>query len=248
MKKIRFMLFSILTFFATASIANAASKCDYTELAEINQEAAGVKITYEEKQRILEGDNGATDIEEAENDNEMYEKYFTVNITNVTDNLYIKVINPIDNSVKVLTSDDATNGVISFDWFDIDQVANLTVKIYTSSKTKCADEEVVVQYQTLPMYNYYSSSAYCEEHSSEDICQTYVTKEVTSEEFYDHVDKKQNEEIKKNNDENSSVISKATNFVKKNKKGFIIGGSIIIVAGVVTAIVVINKRRRSRLI
>lgn len=247
MKKIMIAILGVITLFVGGFNVKAASKCDYSELAEINQEAAGVKVSYEEKKKLLDGDNGVVDSEE-QPDEPMYEKYFVVNITNVTDKLYVKVINPIDNSVKVFNSSDASNGVISFDWYDLDQVTNLTVKIYTSSKTSCADEEVVVQYQTLPMYNYYSTSGYCEEHKNEDICQQYVTKEIKSEEFYEKSEKALKDKVEENNSENKSVISNVTDFVKKNKKGFIIGGSIIIVVGVVTTVVVIIKRRRSRLI
>lgn len=244
MKKFRFVFLSILSFFAFGLITNAASKCGYAELAEINQEASGVKISYEEKQRVLEGDNGVADVEE-QPDEPFYEDYFVVNITNVTDKLYVKVINSLDNSVKVFNSSDAVNGVISFEWNDLEQVANLTLKVYTSAKTSCQDEEVVVQYKTLPMYNYFSDMAYCEENKDEKICQKYVTKEVTDEEYYSKVDKQIQKKVDEVNEKEDSGVVK---FVKRNKKGFIIGGSIIIVIGVVTAGVVIVKRRRSRLI
>ena len=136
--------------------------------------------------------------------------------------------------------------IIAFDWFDIDQIAKLTVKVYTSAKTNCADEEIMVQYKTLPMYNYYSDSQYCEENPKEEVCQQYVTNEITEEEYYKQVDKhvSSGEEEK----EEKNVVKKVTNYFKKNKKQVIIGGSIIIVVGVVTTAVVIIKRRRSRLI
>ena len=245
MKKFKLAFLSILSFFICTLITNAASKCDYSELAEINKEASAVKLSYEEKQRILEGDNGVTDSEE-QSDEPFYESYFVVNITNVTDNLYIKVTNSADDSTKIFTSNDAVDGIISFEWNELDTVANLTAKVFTSNKTSCPDEEIVVQYKTLPMFNYYSDTAYCYDHKKEDICQQYVTSEVTEEQFnrkYEESQKEKTEEVN-----NTGVAKKVTNFVKKNKKGFIIGGSIIIVIGVVTTVVVIIKRRRSRLI
>lgn len=247
MKKNLVIFLGLISFFLFSLNTNAASKCGYAELAEINQEAAGVKVSYEEKERILEGDNGVADFE-VQPDEPLYEKYFVVNITNVTDNLYIKVNNSVDNSTKVFTSSDANDGIISFEWDDLENVANLTVKVYTSAKTNCADEEVVVQYQTLPKYNYYSTTEYCIEHENEDICQQYVTKEISDDDFYEKVDKDQKKAIDRVNNEEESVVKKVTNFVKKNKKGIIIGGSIIIVIGVATTIVVIVKRKRSRLI
>ena len=91
MEKIKHLFVGIISFVMFASIANA-SKCEYAEQAEINQEAAGVKISYEEKQNKLEGDNGVSDFDDEE---ELYELYFTVHITNVTDNLYFKVKNGV---------------------------------------------------------------------------------------------------------------------------------------------------------
>ncbi|MBO7079001.1 MAG: hypothetical protein J6W64_04225, partial [Bacilli bacterium] len=193
----------------------------------------------------LPGDNGVADIDDGNNDT-VYEYYLTVKITNVTDNLYIKVTNPIDNSVKVLSSGDANNGVISFPWYDLDNVNNLSIKVYTSTKTSCPNQEVLTTSKTLPMYNYYSTTPYCEKHPNEKICKKYVESEVTSDQFYKVVDKNNKDAVDKAND--TGVISNVTNFVSKNKKGFIIGGSIIIVMGVVTTAVVIIKRRRSRLI
>lgn len=248
MKKNILMLLAVFSFLFLGIKVSAASKCDYAELAEINQEASGVKISYEEKKRKLEGDNGVADTKTGDIDYDIYQNYFTVNITNVTENLYVKVINPNDNSIRVFSSSDATNGIISFDWTDINTITNLTFKVYTSNKTSCADEEIVVQYKTMPKFNYYSTTSYCDEHKKEDICKQYVTKEVSSEEFHKKAKAAQAKKAEEINKKNKSVIKNVTDFVKKNKKAIIIGGSIIIVLGVVATVVVIIKRRRSRLI
>ena len=119
MKKIICLFLGIISFMLLGINVSAASKCDYTELAEINQEAAGVKVTYEEKKRVLEGDNGVADTETGELEGDIYQKYFTVNITNVTDNLYIKVINSYDNSTKE-TEEDGKNAVKMFNYYIYD--------------------------------------------------------------------------------------------------------------------------------
>lgn len=247
MKRNLCILLGVFSLFVFGINASAASKCGYSELSQINQEAAGIKVSYEEKERLLEGDNGVSDSELA-TETELYEKYLVVNIMNLTENLYVKVINSVDNSVKAFSSADAIDGIISFDWNNVEDIANLTIKVYTSAKTNCADEEVVVLYKTLPKYNYYSTTSYCEEHENESICQQYVTKDVDSDEFYKKVNESQKKKVEETNKADANVIKHVTNFVKENKKGFIIGGSIIIVVGVVTTIVVIIKRRRSRLI
>lgn len=248
MNKIKYGFLVVLSFFMFSLVTSAASKCEYSELAKINQEASAVKISYEQKQRKLEGDNGVMDTETGKVTYDIYENYFAVNITNVTDDLYVKVVNPNDNSIRVFSSADATNGVISFEWNDTKTVTNLQFKVYTSSKTSCADEEVVVQYKTMPMYNYYSTSAYCSRHPKEDVCQRYVTKEVSAKEIEKRKENEVSETVEKSNKENQGAIENITDFIKKNKKGFVIGGSIIIVLGVVATVVVIIKRRRSRLI
>lgn len=247
MKKNLFMFLGLISFLIFGLNVQAASKCEYAELSQINQEASGVKVSYEEKQRVVEGDNGVIDSPKQPED-KVYQDYFVVNITNVTDNLYVKVTNPIDNSVKVFTSADATNGIISFEWNNLDTVANLTIKVYTSSKTQCPDEEVIVKYQTLPKYNIYSDSAYCEEHQKENDCQKYVTKEISQAEFSEKVKKARVEKAEEVNEDSKGVVKKAKEYFKKNKTKVIIGGSIIIVMGVVTTVVVIIKRKRSRLI
>ena len=147
------------------------------------------------------------------NEEDVYEYYFTVNIINVTDGLYIKVINPNDNSIKILTSADAVDGVISFDWHDLDTITNLTVKIYSSSKTNCADEEILSTAKTLPMYNVYSTTPYCEENPEDKICQRYVTSEVPDEQYQAKAEKYVKASVDKANSENESAVKKVTKFV-----------------------------------
>lgn len=244
MKKNFIIFLGLLSFFIFGLRTNATSKCDYSELGKINQEAAGIKVSYEEKKKKIEGDVGVSD-SGAKVEKELYHEYFAVNILNVTDKLYVKVINDEDNSVKIYTNNDSTNGIITFNRDNLQEVAKYTIKVYTSAKTSCADEEVTVQYLTLPMYNPFSTTAYCSQNKKADVCQKYVFKEVTPKDFdnnYTSYINKKVEEI--NKEESQSAITK---FIKKNKVGFIIGGSIIIVAGVVATVVVI-RRRRSRLI
>lgn len=252
MKKFKVAFLAVVCFLTFSIVTNAASKCDYSELAEINQEAAKVKLSYEEKLELLQ-EGGLADLEDDEITGKptpaptLYTRYFMVNISNVTENLYIKVFNSVDNSTKIFTSSDAVNGIISFRWDDIETVANLTIKVYTSQNTKCANEEVLVQQETLPMYNEYSETAYCLENPDESICSQYVKKEVTQEEYERKYNKSIKEATEKEKEERK-VTKKVAKIFKKNKKGFIIGGSIIIVLGVATTVVVIVKRRRSRLI
>ncbi len=243
MKKKLKLLAIIPTFLLFTSVASA-SKCEYSELSQINKEAAGVKVTYEEVNELINDptSEGGSDLEY---EYDMYDTYFKVTISNLTNDLYVKVINSADNSTKEFSGADAKDGIVSFNWKDLNTIANLTIKVYTNSNTSCPDEEVLVNYLTLPMRNEYYTWVGCTNNPDASICKKYVTSEVTYEAYQKLATKqtkKTAEEIKEENEGNS-----VSRFIKKNKKGFIIGGSIIIVMGVVATVVVIRKRR-SRLI
>lgn len=243
MKKNIVVFLGLISFFIFGLNARAASKCDYVELSNINQEASRIKVSYEVGKKKVEGDLGSTD-SVIQGQVDIYEKYFNVNILNLTSNLYAKVTNENDGSVRLFTASDVNNGVISFEKYDLSEVANLTVKIYTSAKTSCADEEVLTIHQMLPMYNTYSQTAYCRANPDVSVCQEYVTYDVSYEDFQNQYQKYMTKRIAETEDSEKGIA----NFFKKNKKKIIIGGSIIIVIGVVTAAVVVIKRRRSRLI
>ena len=247
MKKIKSSFLVVLSFFLFTTITRAATNCEYSELAEINQQAANVKVTYEEKLEELEYDEELADLEEDETPETYYKPYLMVNITNITENLYVKVTNSSNNSTKIFSSEDAVDGIVSFRWDDIETVTNLTVKVYTSKNTNCSNKEIITQQTTLPMYNPHSDTAYCEEYPDDRVCQEYVTTEISEEEFEAKANKAYEKRLKEIN-ENSGVGSSIKNFFTKNKKGIIIGGSIVIALGVVTTLVIIVKRRRSRII
>lgn len=247
MKK-RFLLLVSLFAFAIFTSKVNASKCDSEQLVKINQDAAGVKVSYDvESEEVTDpnvvgySDTGAT--------YPVLRSRFKVKIVNVTDNLYIKVTNAVDGSVKTFTSKDAVDGVISFTWNKLNKVTDLKVEVYTSQATECPNENISTNHVLLPMYNNYSSYKVCENHPDEKICQEYVTEEVTDTDYKRLADKYEKEDAKEAEKEIKEKNKKTfTKFIEKNKKGIIIGGSIIVVLGVVTTAVVIIKRKRSRII
>ena len=247
MKK-RFILLVLLPAFVIfASKVSAASKCEATELVKINEEAAGVKVTYEEVKELV--DSSGDEPSDFDVDYEIYKKYFKVNIINVTDNLYIKITDTNKGTTRTFTSNDAVNGVISFKWEDLSAVGNLKTEVFTSQATKCPNENITTTHVVIPMKNVYYEYKACAKNPDAAICKEYVTEKVTPEAYQKLADKEERktlEEVSKDiEEENKSSITK---FIKKNKKGIIIGGSIIIVLGVVTTAVVIIKRKRSRII
>lgn len=243
MKRKKVVLTTILSLMFFMGTARAA-ECSYTELAKINQEAANVKLDYEIKTKVIP--------DPVENDSDFgYDQdvevdYLNVSVLNLTDNLYIKIYNSDDKSTKIISGSEAKDGIANYEIDDLTGLAKLSYKVYTSSNTSCADQEIISGSKTLPIKNVYYQVGACVDMPDSPACQKYVTKEVTPEEFDKVIEsslkKKQEEADKKNN----KGFKKVTNFIKKNKKGLIIGGSIIVV-GVVTTVVVI-KKRRSRLI
>lgn len=236
-----FMIPAMLLFTVKAS----ASNCDANKLREIKQEASKVKLTYEEVEEVVNNQTtqGGSDVGY---DYDVYDTYLKVTISNLTDDLYVKVINTSDNSVKEFYGKDATDGTISFKWTDLKTIAKLELKVYTSSNTSCPDEEILTDYKTLPKMNEYYTWDGCVKNPDEAICKKYVEKDVSYEAYKKVADKETTKKAEKVVEDKSG--NKITRFVKKNKKGFIIGGSIIIVLGVVTTAVVIIKRRGSRII
>lgn len=244
MKRLKLLAVLMISLFIFTSAASATSTCEYTELAEITEEASKVKLTYEEVFKKYEKGTGDSDFG---SDYDIVIPYFKVKILNVTDNLYIKVINSADGSTKMFSSANAIDNVITFDWTDLNTIANLTIKVYTSNQTNCANEEVLTTYQVLPKYNSYSTNEVCKDNSSNKACQKYVTEEISESQFEKLTTKAKEEKVELLEKNTETTSEKVVNFVKDNKGIIIIVISIIIVAGVVTTTVVI-KKRRSRLI
>ena len=248
MKKKRVVLSILLA--CLFSITNAyASKCTDEEIAKINEEAAKVKVSYDILTKQVPNTNDPNDAGEKE---ETVDKdYIKVSIINLTDNLYIKITNSKDGSIKTLYGTDAKDGVTSYEIDDTSAIANLDYVVYTTLNTSCANEEIVKNQITLPKENEYYGTGACNLNPDAPECQKYTTKEITPEDienFTNSETEKIQEKISKEDEERKKEEeNKNKNIFEKNKTEFIIGGSIIIVIGVVTTAVVI-KKRRSRLI
>ena len=221
-----------------------ASNCETTELSKINQEASKVKVAYEIQSKVIPNPNPEqSDTGEIPETIEYY--YINVKISNLTGNLYIKLFNTTTGETKIFSASDAIEGIVNYEIDDDSiEVANLDYKVYTSSQTKCADEEIVASSIKLPAYNVYYQTGPCITETDAPECQMFVEEEISYDQFLklaEKVDKRESDKINNKKDKEDK------NFLEKNKKAFIIGGSIIIVSGVVTTGVVI-KKRRSRLI
>lgn len=235
------LLFTFTIFIGTVK----ASKCNDTELSQINKDASNVKVSYEIKSKEI--DNPSDEVSDTGHRPEKITiDYITVTILNLTDNTSIKITNSVDGSVRTFTSADATNGTVSYDIENLSDIAKLDYTLYTSAKTNCAGEDLFKNELTLPKYNSYYQVGPCVGESDAPECQKYVTTEVTPEAIESLYDKQVDAAVKKAS-ENDKKNKEDKSFIEKNKKTVIIGGSIIIVMGAVATAVVIGKRR-SRLI
>lgn len=239
MKKLSYLLTFILSFIILAN-SSFAILCGDTELNDLSKEAGAVKVTYEEKK---ENDTQSDFVPEVDYElDETYSYYFNINILNITDKIYVTVYNPNDNTTKTFTSADAVNGVASFLWKDLTEVANLKVTIYASSNTSCPNYKLLEIGKTIPMFNVYYDMPYCLQKQDEKICQKYVTSKVTSDQYnklVKRVDEENTRIMEKENRKSTSII----NYIKNNWLLITIIGSTVLIIGVAITVVIIKKKR-----
>lgn len=227
----------LAAFFAMCALitmpVNAA--CSYTEKAEANTKAANIKINYEVVEDKQESDMG-TSINE----------YFKISILNVTKELYVVVSNDVTNDKVTYTFDDAKDGVITFNWDNIETVTNFTFTIYASNQTPCYNEELKTIRKQTPRFNDFSNRAICDGMEDFYLCQKYTNiAEIDESMFIEKVasfkDGKITEEGKDAETEKkgNSIIS----FLRKNR-WYIIGGLLVIATGSGVAIVIRNRKYR----
>lgn len=247
--KYKYFLASFLSFMLASSTVSAIS-CGYEEKAKLNSEAGNIKANYEIKERVLDpSEYSVPDAilgTEAEKDYVGVEHYIQVNILNLTENIYAEVTNdkdPTNRNRYYYTEENKGN--IKIDWYNMDEVATYTIRIFSSNKTTCENNQLKTLYVKVPRYNDYSEYGVCSEVPGYYLCDAYVT--------YDKVDfdtfatNIQNEAAKREqieDEENKKWYQKVGDFLDKHKTEFIIGGlTLVVVAGGAT-IVIVRKRRR----
>ena len=244
MSKIKYMMTSLFIFFTATSIVGAAT-CGYEEQAKLNNEIGKVVVNYEIKEAVVPDapiPDAIIGTEEADNYVATTE-IIQVNILNITENIYVEVANDYNDDILIFNYNDTVDGVVSFDWIDVDTVVNLTVTIKASDKTGCANSELWIIKKTLPRYNDYSDYSVCTIVPDYYLCQRYVT--FSKIDFFDFWDKV-NREVEKTEtleeEKNKSWWDKTIDFLDKYKVIFITGG--VILVGTTSIILVTKKVRR----
>ncbi len=233
MKKILIFLVALFSFGINVK---AASMCDYQEQMELTQKASNVKFEYELEERV-------------DNSEQFPLRYTVMKITilNVTDELYAVLKNDYDNGKITFKSSDAKDGIITYEWYNLDKVVNFTLDVYSSDQTGCPNESYKTFYKTTPRFNEFSNRAICEEYKDFYLCQRFVTfDEIDEDEFLTQIQNytsgKINEEGKTPTEEKKE--SKMLDFIKQYK--WIIVGGVVAIGGITATTIIIKNKKKQR--
>ena len=251
MKMIKALVLTLIVFIASIDITFAA--CTAEESNKLNGLAVNVKVSSEKLVGTLDPDDystpdGMTD-EEAENYVGTY-YYFKIYISNLTEDLYIKVYNNVTNETLTYNYSDSDNGSISIDWKKIRKITNFTITVYSSDKTNCPDKKLYTTYVTIPRYNEYSGYELCRGIEEFYLCHEFLS--VESEDFENFTQLVNKYREGKINNEGQEVIpDKVENngfwdYIH-NHLGLVIGASISILLIVGLVVVIIVKKQRSKI-
>lgn len=233
------ILVFLCLFIVGVSNASAASTCDYETQVKLNSEAANIKASYEVKE-IKTGKKIEADLGDEEYIDETYQGV-EVSIYNMTENLYLTVMDTSTNETKTYHYEDTDNGSIKLVRGEdgLEDIVTYQITIY-SNHNDCKDEELKKINLVTPKYNSFSADALCEG-SSKYYCQEYVTEDLnmTYDDFL-----KQAANNNKNDGNGDTDTVKDNDFFKKYGI-YIVGGILVILLGVMTTVIVRKKQRSS---
>lgn len=233
------ILVFLCLFIVGVTNASAASTCDYETQVKLNSEAANIKASYEVKE-IKTGKKIEADLGDEEYIDETYQGV-EVSIYNMTENLYLTVMNTLTNETKTYHYEDTDNGSIKLVRGEdgLEDIVTYQITIY-SNHNDCKDEELKKINLVTPKYNSFSADALCEG-SSKYYCQEYVTEDLnmTYDDFL-----KQAANNNKNDGNGDTDTVKDNDFFKKYGI-YIVGGILVILLGVMTTVIVRKKQRSS---
>ena len=246
MKKGIALVLSLL--FLSITTVKAASSCTYQEQAELNGVASQIKATYEVKTGKLDSEDYALpDIfdEDEVIDYSAEYKYLQVSIVNITEDFYVVIKNDQSDIEQKVYYSNTNNGVYSYDWNNLNNVAKLTIEVYSSSKTNCANEKYRVLYLTLPKANKYASLPMCNDIEGFYLCKEFVEFEEPD---FNTFEKRVNayKEGKITNTGEETILSNPFISFVNNNKVLIACVSSLVIVGVVTVIALKKKRRNNR--
>ncbi len=255
MKKYGGIIVALFVFLINLSVVQAA--CTTEEMNKLNSLAVRVTAdtdVVELEMPMEEGDNPPDGLTDEELENYLKEEtIFRIYISNITEELYVKVTDTQSEETKTYTYQDAKDGVITIDQEEITSTNNYTIEVYSSDKTNCPDSKLYTLYETTPLYNYYSEQALCEGIEDFYLCHEFLSVPLVSyDEFVTLAERYREGMVNENGeevtpDEDKKEEKGFAKFLKDNRN-IIIVVSIVVVAvgGLVTVIIV--KKQRSRIV
>ena len=237
-KSVIIALCSMLGF--TGLITANASACNNEELVKLKKTASKVQANYVEKEEEVDP---STYYAGKENNDPLYENYFSVMFSGLSEKVYVKIDNDYNEETKFIRYQDASSeGIYSFDWKHTDNVVKFTYEVYSSSETSCPDEKLFTGYIILPMYNDFYGTIMCDGLEELEACHKYISKKVDPAKQEEEIMKYLESKIKKEGEKNKKWYQRVGDFVASHK--FLTGFSIVVIGGVATTVVVKNKRKR----
>ena len=192
MKKIKFLLLTLVVFLIPInSVVKAASSCSYEEQVEFNNLAANVSYSYEATD-IYSGK--AINIDGDEEEVDIYVRGLKITILNITDDIYVKLINNRTRENKIYYNKDTQDGVLTITTDDVDEITDYKLEVY-ANKYSCAGELYRSATFTTPRYNYYSSLSACDDNPGFYYCQEFINSEdISLGDFTERLEKYRNEQ------------------------------------------------------
>lgn len=190
MKKVFLLIFTSFCFMSFSLITNAA--CNDEELNKWADEAVinfieetGGLVVDNIDDKITVGDIGDTDRKYA----------YVLLITPDTDKVKAVVTNNLDDEKKTFKYDEdySTLAIGSYIHFD---TKKYTITLYGDENSACPGEKLKVLSYSVPSYNMYQLTDFCDKNPGEDICRIEKdTTDITPEEFEEIIEE-QEENIK----------------------------------------------------
>ena len=212
MIKIKQFLIVFVIFLSAINHVNAASSCSYEQQVEFNNLASNVKVSYE---AVDIYDGKAINIDGDGKEVDVYIRGLNINILNITEGIYIKVIDKKDDSSRVYHYSDSVDGVVTFQIKDVDEVGNYTIEVY-ADKYSCINELYRSIPFTTPRYNNYSEMAVCQENPGFYYCQEFINSDaIDINSFHSYLNNYRTEEDKRREEEKKSIWDKIKDYLYK---------------------------------
>lgn len=233
MKKIFCYIIFILISFAIIITFPKADSCNYKEQAALNKEAKNITFNYEVVDKSSEVDlsNGVPPTIEY--------YYIQMNLTNITDNLYVEITNNQNDEKITYYSSDLVDGVVSFKANSY-KVVTYTLNIYAQTDT--CSKKLMTRTVKAPKFNTFYQRGLCLYVPEYKYCQEVITSEMDDNKISKSITNYYNKQIANQKQE----TQKEKNNLKKYLIiGSIILGSIIVIGGIILIIVKIIRKRRA---